>query len=313
MPDNTWFTPYKFPASACLSLGPSQGIVYRVSKRIVIKMPFQYPVQKLSKELKEEGEEKMYMSLRSFAVFRRECLFYNIAAKTPHRNVAQRLQCKNNSCILLEYFQPIRQAWSQQTRGTRLTWILQLLDVLEWLEGLGYTHGDLKLSNMGIDDCHQLRVFDFGSIRHQEEVGFDDQVLEDHFSLATCIHALASGVDPIADARSRIEVRRIFKELQEGRGVISKEAIDFKDVIQAGWTRVPRPTHSFSKEREAVTRIIEQITKNGSYQSQDSSTSYELVKTPVVVMDEDARWMDEDNYRVAWEAAGFKPPDNIWD
>jgi len=33
MPNNTWFTPYKFPAWSCLSFGPSQGMSINSPKR----------------------------------------------------------------------------------------------------------------------------------------------------------------------------------------------------------------------------------------------------------------------------------------
>lgn len=66
MPDNTWFTPYKLPDRQCLSLGPSQGIVYQLFKDLVIKMPFQYPVNGLLPE--DEANEKIYMSLQSLSI-----------------------------------------------------------------------------------------------------------------------------------------------------------------------------------------------------------------------------------------------------
>jgi serine/threonine protein kinase len=96
----------------------------------------------------------------------------------------------------------------------RLLWIQQLLSALEWLEKLGYTHGDLQLQNMGIDNDLQLRLFDFGSVRYCEEADYSEQVLEDHFSLATCIHALASGVNVLAEAKSRIQVQETLKKTQ---------------------------------------------------------------------------------------------------
>lgn len=45
----------------------------------------------------------------------------------------------------------------------RLIGIRQLLSALEWLENLEYTHGDLKVDNIGIDENNQLQVFDFSA------------------------------------------------------------------------------------------------------------------------------------------------------
>lgn len=69
---------------------------------------------------------------------------------------------------------------------------------------------------MGINENNQLRLFNFGSIRHRDKEGFYKQVLEDHFTLATCIHFLASGVNPVAKASSLAEVQRTFNILKEG-------------------------------------------------------------------------------------------------
>lgn len=88
MPDNTWFTPYKLPSSKCLSLGPSQGIVYELNKRAVVKLPFQYPVGNGSTI--DAKKDHLYLSLRSFALLKRERQFYDLLAGNPHPNIAQR-------------------------------------------------------------------------------------------------------------------------------------------------------------------------------------------------------------------------------
>lgn len=59
---------------------------------------------------------------------------------------------------------------------------------LEWIEKLGYTHGDITIRNIGIDWNKQLKLFDFGSVMHRDEDNFYNQVLEDHFNLANCLH-----------------------------------------------------------------------------------------------------------------------------
>ncbi|CBX99318.1 predicted protein [Plenodomus lingam JN3] len=92
MPDNTWFTPYKFPPSTCLSIGPSQSIVYEISDEAVVKLPFQYPVARSPPT--DDTIEQMHMSLQSLALFKKESTFYDILAKNQHPNLAQRLQTK---------------------------------------------------------------------------------------------------------------------------------------------------------------------------------------------------------------------------
>ncbi|KAF2276153.1 uncharacterized protein EI97DRAFT_433567 [Westerdykella ornata] len=309
MPNNTWFTQYKFPASACLSFGPSQGIVYQLSDKTVVKVPFQYPISR-GVPL-DEANEQIYMSLRSFAIFKKESAFYDVLAKNPHPNLAQRLPCNRRSVIVLERFRPLEQAWSLHTKEMRVTWIQQLLSALDWLETLGYTHGDLKVHNMGIDGNNQLRLFDFGSIRHRDDEGYHEQVLEDHFTLATCIHFLASGVDPIAKATSLAEVRQTFSILKGGQGAVDEAAREFEEVIQAGWTGVAPATSSFSQLRKTIVGIIRQINANSVDHTGDPFRSSQWAPDDFAA-EEDSRWMDEEDYRAACKAEGYETPDNIW-
>lgn len=74
------------------------------------------------------------------------------------------------------------------------------------------------IESMGIDFNHRLMLFDFGSIVHREDVDFDEQILEDRFKLAACIHFLASGVDPLAKAESFTQATTKHQRSQEGQG-----------------------------------------------------------------------------------------------
>jgi len=309
MPDNTWFTPYAIPAHKCLSLGPSQGIVYQLSDKTVIKVPFQYPINE--KIPQDEAEEKIYMSLRSFAIFKRENSFYDLIAERPHPNIAQRLHNKQPG-IILQQFTPLGIAWGHQPKETRSVWIQHLLSALEWLECQGYTHGDLKIQNMGIDDNNRLRLFDFGSIRQHDEEGFDEQVLEDHFWLATCIYFLASGVDPIAKANSSKEVQETLRRLKGGLGTVETTAKEFEEVIQAGWTGALLTT-SFSAVRKAVAEIVQKTSSSSEdCRLEDLSTSYPLTYDDDVAIERDLRWMDEEGYRTSCQEMGFPTPaDNM--
>jgi len=79
MPENTWFTPYKFPPSRCLSLGPSRGIVYKLFENAVVKLHFQHPIKDASSH--DIANEHLCMSLRSFAVFKKERVFFDLLAE----------------------------------------------------------------------------------------------------------------------------------------------------------------------------------------------------------------------------------------
>jgi RIO-like serine/threonine protein kinase len=213
MPDNTWFTPYRFPASRCLSFGPSQRIVYKLSDRTIVKLPFQYPISNASTS---DTSDHIYMSLQSFAVFKKEIKFYDLLTANPHPNIAQRQQSGRRDCIILEYLDPVEHAWSTSTKEARLNWIQQLLMAVEWLEMLGYTHGDITTRNLGIDGNGKLKLFDFGSVVRDADESFHEQLLEDHFNLAICIHFPATGVDPLACAESLTDLQRIRSKLRAG-------------------------------------------------------------------------------------------------
>jgi hypothetical protein len=181
---------------------------------------------------------------------------------------------------------------------------------LEWLECQGYTHGDLKIQNMGIDDNNRLRLFDFGSIIQHEEEGFDEQVLEDYFWLATCIHFLASRVDPIAKANSSKEVQETLRTLKVGLGTVETTAKEFEEVIQAGWTGA-LPTTSFSSVRKAVAEIVQKTSSSKVYRLEDLSTSYPLAYDDVAI-ERDLRWMDKEGYRTSCQELGFPTPNDMW-
>lgn len=181
MPDNTWFTPYHFPSSSCLSTGPSQRIVYQLDETIVVKVPYQYPVDDTS----PEANDDLFLSLQSFALFKKESQFYNLLAVEPHPHMAWIVQRDHVPAISLERLDPVKEIWADVNRDTRMEWIQQLLSALAWVEKLGYTHGDIAIRNMGVDQRRHLEVYDFGSLTHKADEDFCQQVLNDHFGYQT--------------------------------------------------------------------------------------------------------------------------------
>ncbi|KAE9983195.1 hypothetical protein BLS_004824 [Venturia inaequalis] len=310
MPNNSYITPYHFHPEKCLSLGPSQGIVYRLSDKTVIKLPFQYPVKAL-KDL-EEAEDQIEMSLRSMTLFEKEKKFYDLLAESPHSNLATRIPTNPQTHdspthgIILEYLHPLLRVWSEHSEETHFVWIQQLLSALERLEELGYTHGDLKADNLGIDKHHNLRLFDFGSIIHYREEGFKEQVVEDHFKLATCIHFLASGIDPFANVNSYAEVKQITNSLRRGEGVVHSAASFFEETIQAGWTGAT--ASNFSQLRESVASIIGSSDFDQEYVRPEVAIAY----YDVSALEKQLSWLDKQEYCAAWKAIGFEVPHENW-
>lgn len=81
------------------------------------------------------------MSLRSFAVFKKESALYDLLVQKPHSNIAQRQQNKHD--IVPEYLNSLEHVWGLSTKGMRLGWIQKLLSALEWIKSLGNAHGDI--------------------------------------------------------------------------------------------------------------------------------------------------------------------------
>jgi serine/threonine protein kinase len=305
MPDNTWFTPYKLPLSKCLSLSPSQGIVYELNKRVVVKLPFQYPVGNGSTI--DAKKDHLYLSLRSFALLKRERQFYDLLTRKPHPNIAQKFPSDYVYGIFLEHLNPIEEVWASSTKDMRMRWTQQLLSALAWIEKLGYTHGDIAIRNLGVDRNGQLKLFDFGSITHKNDEDFDEQVLDDHFSLASCIHFLASGIDPLAKAESAADFQRIRSDLERGTAFVEEAARDLQQVIQAGWMRIPRSSSSFSRLQETVADIIGASVVNGSSPPYSDPSDFELSCPDLLLTqaERDLRWMDQEDYRTAWKEKGY--------
>lgn len=310
MPNNSWITPYNFHPEKCLSLGPSQGIVYKLSDKTVIKLPFQYPVKAL--QYSEEAEDQIEMSLRSMTLFEKEKRFYDLLAENPHSNLATRIPTNPQAHgspthgFILEYFNPLLRVWSEHSENTYLVWIQQLLSALERLEELGYTHGDLKTDNLGIDEHHNLRLFDFGSIIHCQEEGYKEQVMEDHFKLATCIHFLASGIDPFANVRSYAEVKQITNDLKRGEGVVDSTASVFEETIQAGWTGAT--ASNFSQLRQSVASAM----SSSDWDQEDVKPEVATAHYDVSALEKQPSWLDKQEYCAAWKAIGYEVPHEKW-
>lgn len=273
--------------------------MYTLSKKAVVKLPFQYPI--CDAPCRNTANEHLYMSLRSFAVFKKESAFYDLVALKPHPNIAQRQRSKHG--IVLEYLHPLEHFWDLSTKEMRLGWIQELVSALGWIEGLGYAHGDIKIQNMGIDFHRRLKLFDFGFIVHRDDPDFDQQVLEDRFKLATCIHFLASGVDFLAKAESFTQLRQTIRDLKEGKGIINEAAKEFKGIIQEGWT---------GQLRSALADIQKDIAPNRRCHPEDKSLlDLHFASDYDWVVKEEPRWMNEEDYRAAWKKKGFESPGDI--
>jgi len=185
----------------CLSIGQaeSQGLVYAVDKDTVVKVSFQYPI---AEGPGDETEMLREDSLRSFELLRRETRTNRLLACHPHPNIVRCICAQPTSCLFLERaLHPLQLAQAQANKHLRYRWIRQLLSAVARLEEMGYTHGDLAVRNIGIDDNDCLEIFDFGNATNKGEESFNHTLEKDHTGLATYIYFLLPGVDPVAIAK----------------------------------------------------------------------------------------------------------------
>lgn len=159
-------------------------------------------------------------------------------------------------CLFLERaISPLQLAQAQVTEQLRYCWIRQLLSTIVQLEELGFTHSDLTVQNIGIDDNDYLKLFDFGSVTRNTHNTFYQALEKDRINLATCLYFLLSGVDLITNTKDLREVRCIQEEMREGRYSIAPEARVLRDIILDGWTGHAPPC-TFGKTQKIVEDII---------------------------------------------------------
>ncbi|KJZ71568.1 hypothetical protein HIM_09037 [Hirsutella minnesotensis 3608] len=223
--------PFQEPPKECLSLGPSQGLVYGLDQDIILKLPFQYEVTR-----DVDMAHCWDLSLGSFVATEKELAVYEALRDHPHANFARRLAPDQSDCLFLERLQPLQTAWPGSSPEHRHRWVLEFLAAVSWLEKLGFVNGDLAIRNLGVDRANRLKLFDFGSALTRSHSDYSNDVRRDHFNLATCLHFLVSGVDPFADVYSHSEAVKIRSMLESGQWKVAKGASVLADIIQDGWS-----------------------------------------------------------------------------
>ncbi|CAH0019279.1 unnamed protein product [Clonostachys rhizophaga] len=284
----------------CLSVGPSQGLVYTIDDDIVIKVPFQYPIsQNLDSHLLD-------LSLKSF---RCTPCYKPIRIPTSYDG------WKVTNLIVSSWsgFTPLEAAWPHSTESDRRRWALELLGAISWLEGHGWANGDLAVRNLGVDTTNRLKVFDFGSSINNSHPDYANDIVRDHFDLATCLNYILSGIDPFATARSYRDVKKIRTELMEGRGSVGQGAEVLAGIIQGGWTGRGSST-GFRQLLEQASDIFGPLTGNilpehqeGHYERLESRCRDWLRKSS-----RNEHWKDVDGYLLSCKSAGHEADLEIW-
>ncbi|RSL89479.1 hypothetical protein CEP52_014886 [Fusarium oligoseptatum] len=303
-------SPFQTLPKECLAAA-SQGMVYALDNDIILKVPFQY-------EVTEEDLEQAHcwdLSLRSLVAMENESAVYQALQESPHPNFVRRLIATRVDCLFLERLETLQNAWPKAKHTQRYRWALDLLAALSWLEKIGFVHGDLAVRNLGVDrfsNC--LKLFDFGSSISRSHPDYSNDMMRDHFGLATCLHFILSGIDPFATVRSHSEAIEIRCKLESGQWQVAKEAEVVADTIQDGWAgrngsmrfnqlfdRVANTFHRLSQYTTPTTLV------EGHYQKLQSRCQDWLRYAQANPL-----WKDPDEYVAACQHVGHQAVLDDW-
>jgi len=313
------YSPFPKLPSDCLNFGevPIHSYCFALDPDIVIKMPFEYRIPEI---LDSDAKYWLDEAIRGFCAREKEEAVYNAVANRPHINIARRLEVDPSinptKCVFVERLQLLEDVWAHADASTHYRWIRELLSAVSWLEELGWCHGQLEISKIGIDSANRLKLFGFTSVASNDSIQYALVAKADHSNLATCLHYLLDGVDPFSNVRGYSAIKELQSELLAGRGKIGAGAEALRDVIQAGWTGEAAGT-KFSDVKERVEGII------GAVDPETSETLSVLSDEHYFRLEDrcvewlgkatlDPKWMNLDEYYVVSTARGLELDLDVW-
>jgi serine/threonine protein kinase len=180
-----------------------------------------------------------------------EKAIYGLLQSHPHPNVLYAILCVPEGIFMPRL---------ETTLATRLAipcitdlddqerWINQLVSAAEWLERLGYAHGDLRPENILVDKLGDIRIVDFdatvtiGSELLLATLPFCkvDEDFEtplagaetEQFSLGSCIYNIRFGVPPYSDLGLESPV---WRKMLTQKDYPSTSGDRYGDIIQKCW------------------------------------------------------------------------------
>lgn len=200
----------------------SAGQVFAISDRIVFKCPtqFTHPAPEQAQEC-EESVEKI----------EREKSVYRVLMRCHHVNVVRAILCAPEGIFMQRLKCTLRARLDSHAEplvelGVQYQWIQQLVSAVEWLERLGYAHGDLRPANILLDAEDTIKVCDFDST-----VRFGEQLLvagapfcklegdyeapiagtiSEQYSIGSRIYNIRTGSEPFHDIPGPVMVRNLM-------------------------------------------------------------------------------------------------------
>lgn len=155
----TLWTPFpSLTVDNFLSRG-SAGQIFAINANIVFKCATQFtdPAPEQAQESEESGEK-----------IEREKSVYKVLMQHQHRNIVRGILCVPEGIFLQRLECTLQARLDSHTEfpislDRQSRWIQQLASAMEWLERLGYAHGDLRPANILLDAGDMIKVGDFDS------------------------------------------------------------------------------------------------------------------------------------------------------
>ncbi|KAL9101041.1 MAG: hypothetical protein Q9163_003656 [Psora crenata] len=201
----------------------SAGQIFAISDNLVLKCPTRFIDP--APEQSQESEESIEKIEREKSVYRELMRYHHphvvrAVLCAPEGIFMQRLKCTLRSRLDSHANFPV-------SLGKQCRWIQQLTSAVEWLERLGYAHGDLRPANILLDAADTIKVGDFDST-----VRFGEQLLvttvpfcklegdyeapvagavTEQYAVGSCIYNIRTGFEPYHDIDGPVMVRKLMK------------------------------------------------------------------------------------------------------